>query len=361
MTRSPQACAPAWFLMALVGACSEAPPPVRPLLRVGIVVATVSEYAPDIVLTGEVMARVSSDLSFRVGGRVLERKVEVGEHVSAAQVLAILDPEEQQASVASAEADVASAEAKLRQATATFERQKTLIGQGFTTRREYDQAEQDIRTTRAALEGARAQLATARDQLDQTTLRAGAAGIITGRSVEAGQVVQSAQTVYTLAQDGPRDAVFTVYESIFVREPADSTITVALLSDPNVAGQARLREVSPVVDPQAGTVRVKFDIVDPPAAMTLGAALAGVGRFKPQRLVLLPWDALSSRDGRPAIWVVDGARKTVSLRSIAVEGYEVGRIVVREGVEDGQMVVTRGQQLLRPGQVVEPVAAEGRS
>ena len=76
------------------------------------------------------------------------------------------------------------------------------------------------RTSQGALDGAKAQLGTAQDQSDQTVLKAGAAGFVTARVAEAGQVVQSGQTVYTLAQDGPRDAVFDVYEAFFVGEPA---------------------------------------------------------------------------------------------------------------------------------------------
>lgn len=340
----------------ILAACSEAPPPPRSALRVGVEVTAVTDYAPEIALTGEVAARVSSELSFRVGGRVLERRAEVGDRVAASQVLAVLDPEEQRANVTASEADVASAEAKVRQTTSTFERQKALIAQGFTTRRDYDQAEQELRTSQGSLEGARAQLGTARDGLDQTVLRPDAAGIITARSVEGGQVVQSAQTVYTLAQDGPRDAVFFVYESIFVREPSAPTIEVALVADPAVRALARIREVSPAVDTATGTVRVKFDIIDPPVGMTLGAAVVGRGRFTPERRIGLSWNVLSSRDGKPAVWIVDAGTKAVSLRPITIEAYDVERIVVRDGLDDGQMVVTRGQHLLHPGQVVEPVA-----
>ena len=83
--------------------------------------------------------------------------------------------------------------------------------------------------------------------------------------------------------------------------------------------------------------------------------MTGFGRFKAQKRIVLPWSALSSRDGKAAIWLVDQASKAVSLRPITVEAYEAERIVVRDGIEPGQMVVSRGQQLLRPGQVVDPV------
>ncbi|MBR0643289.1 efflux RND transporter periplasmic adaptor subunit [Roseomonas hellenica] len=343
------------FATGLLSACGEDAAPQPPPLRVAVQTVQRSEYSPSVSLTGEVVARVTSELSFRTGGRVLDRKVEIGDHVTPDQVLATLDPQEQQANVTAAEAGVQAAEAQLRQATSAFDRQRTLLAQGFTTRRDYDQAEEALRTAQGRLDAARAELGTAQDLLGQTTLRAGMAGIITARNVEAGQVVQAAQTVYTLAQDGPRDAIFNVYESIFVHEPTSQEIRVALVADPAVTGVARIREVSPVVDPAGGTVRVRLEIVDPPPAMTLGAALVGTGQFRPRQVIMLPWSALSSEGGQPAVWVVDPAARAVSLRRIAVEAYEVEQILVREGLEPDQVVVTRGQQLLHPGQVVDPV------
>ena len=349
----------AWALCAavLLTSCGPDAPTPPPSLRVIVEVARMSDQALVVSLTGDVAARVTSELSFRVGGQILERGAEVGDHVTAGQVLATLDPQEQQANAAAAQANVEAGEAQVRQAASAFERQKGLIGQGFTTRREYDQAEAALRTAQATLESAKAQLGTARDQLDQTTLRATAAGILTARKAEAGEVVQAAQTVYILARDGPRDAVFNVYESIFTRERTNEPIRVALVSDPKIERTARMREISPVVDPSTGTVRVKFEIDDPLPEMTLGAPVIGSGRFKTRSVIALPWTALSTDGGQPAVWVVDPAIRSVSLRRVEIEAHEAGRILVRQGLEPGQIVVSRGQQLLRPGQVVDPVPA----
>lgn len=346
----------AWGLLALsLAACDQAAPPEQRAAEVGVEAATVSAYSPTVALTGEIAARVTSELSFRVSGRLVERKVEVGDHVTADQVLATIDPVEQRANLSAAQASVDAADAKLRQAVSTFERQQSLIRQGFTTRREYDQAEEDLRAAQGNVAAAKALLGTAQDDLSQTVLKAGAPGIITARSAEAGEVVQSAQTVYSLAQDGPRDAVFYVYETIFLQEPVGGAISVSLVSDPKVAANARLREVSPVVDAASGTVKVKFEIADPPPAMALGAAVSGTGQFKSKPVIFLPWSALSSDEGKPAVWVVDPASRAASLRRIVVGGYEVGRIVVRDGLAAGQLVVSRGQQLLSPNQIVTPI------
>ena len=314
--------------------------------------ATLTDYAPTVRLTGEVRARVESDLSFRVGGRITERLVNVGDHVTADQVLARLDPQQQQATVTAAEAAVQSAEAVLRQATSSYERQKALLAQGYTTKREHDQAQEASRTAQAALDTARAQLGTARNHLSDTVLKAGVPGVITARNAETGQVVQVAQSVFAIAQDGARDAVFNVYESIFTHELANPAIELTLVSDPAVKATGTVREISPTVDRATGTVRAKVAIEHPPAAMTLGSAVIGEGRFQPRKLVVLPWSALSSANGQPAVWIVDARSKTVSLRPIAIERYETGKVAVREGLQPGEVVVTGGAQFLRPQQIV---------
>jgi membrane fusion protein, multidrug efflux system len=336
----------------------ESRPPSLPTM-VQVETVSLADYAPTVRLTGEIRAKVESDLSFRVAGRISERLVDVGDHVAADQILATLDPQQQQATVTAAEAAVQAAQAVLREATSTYERQKALLVQGFTTKRDYDQAQEAYRTAQAALDTANAQLGTARDHLSDTVLRAGVAGVITARKAETGQVVQSAQTVYSIAQDGPRDAVFQVYESIFTHEPAEPSVALTLLSDPTVRANGSVRQISPTVDPVSGTVRVKVGIENPPAAMTLGAAVVGEGHFQPRKVVTVPYSALSSEKGHPAVWTVDPHTRAVSLKPIAIEGYETGRVIVRQGLEPGEAVVTGGAQFLRPRQVV--AFAEGAS
>ncbi len=68
--------------------------------------------------------------------------------------------------------------------------------------------------------------------------------------------------------------------------------------------------------------------------------------------MVIPWNALASENGEPAVWIVDPQTKAVSLKPITVEAYETGTIVVRSGIQPGDTVVTGGAQLLRPDQVV---------
>ncbi|NLS71674.1 MULTISPECIES: efflux RND transporter periplasmic adaptor subunit [Bradyrhizobium] len=305
-----------------------------------------------LTLTGEIQARFRADLSFRVSGRVVARTVDVGAHVNKGDVLARLEPAEQQADVDAATAAVASAEAQLRVAKATFERQKALIASGFTTRTVYDQAQEGLRTAEGVLEAAKAQLGTSKDALGYAVLRAEADGVITARNLEVGQVVPAAQPVFSLAQDGERDAVFEVYESVFLGETDSRRITLALVSDPAVTATGEVREISPSIDAKSSTIRVKVSIDNPPAAMTLGSAVAGTVKTKAQKDITLPWSALMAAGRRPAVWTVDPKTKTASLKSVTVGAYEAGQVLIKAGLEPGERVVVDGGKLLSVGQSV---------
>jgi RND family efflux transporter MFP subunit len=348
-------------LIALgLSACDKAAAPrgQEPLL-IQAQAVRFENHSVTIALTGEVRARVQTDLSFRVSGRVIERIVDVGQHVEADTVLARIDPSEQKADLDSANAGVDAAEAQLKQTSSAFDRQKSLLASGFATKAAYDQAEQAFRTAQGSLTEARAQAGTARDALSFTELRAGKPGTITARSIEIGQVAQAAQAAFTLAQDGPRDVVVNVYESIFFHKPASDTADVALASDPRVHALARVREVAPAVDGKNGTVRVKMGIEDAPAAMSLGSAVVVTGQTESRPSAVLPWSAIADAAGMPAVWVVDPDTKVVSLRPVEVDAFEKEKLVVKSGLKQGELVVTEGGKLLRPGQVVSVATESG--
>jgi membrane fusion protein, multidrug efflux system len=309
-----------------------------------------------VTLTGEIQARFRADLSFRVSGRVLARYVDVGAHVQTGEVLAVLDPAEQEADVDAATAAVLAAESQLRVAKVTFERQKALIASGFTTRTVYDQAQEGLRTAEGVLEAAKAQLGTSKDALGYTALRAEAAGVVTARNLEVGQVVQAAQPVFSLAQDGERDAVFEVYEAILFGDLGDSRVSLALVSDADVTASGYVREVSPAIDAKSSTIRVKVSIQDPAAAMTLGSAVAGTVKAKAQSQIALPWSALMAAGSKPAVWTVDPATKTAALKPVTIGGYEAREVLIKAGLQPGERVVIDGGKLLSVGQ---PVTYEG--
>jgi RND family efflux transporter MFP subunit len=173
--------------------------------------------------------------------------------------------------------------------------------------------------------------------------------------------VQSAQSVFTLAQDGERDAIFDVPESAFFGDVEMETggVSLTLVSDPDVTAVGTVREISPAVDPKSLTVRVKVAIRNPPAAITLGSAIAGTAPTKAATQIALPWTALMARGSKPAVWIVDPKTKTALLKPVLVAAYAAGEVLIKGGIEAGERVVVDGGKLLSSGQPV--TYAEDRS
>ncbi|KQY32886.1 acriflavin resistance protein [Rhizobium sp. Root483D2] len=317
--------------------------------------AEFADHRQTVTLTGEVVAHVQTNLSFRVSGQITEWLADVGSHVTAGEVLARIDPSEQKADVEAAEAAVRAAEAQVRQASSAFERQKSLLAKNSTTQETFDQAQTALQTAQGSLDSSKALLGTSRDALSYTELKADADGIITVRNAETGQVVQAAQTMFSVARDGPRDAIFDVYESLLFEKPSEPKIQLSLVSDPSVKTEGVISEVSPTMDTATGTVRVKIAMDTTPDRMTLGAPVIGFASSKPAKLINLPWTSLSALDGQPAVWVVDGKDGTVSRKPVKVASYETGRVLISEGIEKGENVVVEGAKMLRPGQSVDVI------
>ncbi|AYG63861.1 efflux RND transporter periplasmic adaptor subunit [Rhizobium jaguaris] len=319
--------------------------------NVETVVAKVAPVVETSAITGEISARVESDLSFRVSGRIVERLVDVGSSVKEGQVLARMDAEEQKADLDVATANLQSTLAQQTQAQLAFDRQQNLFKTQVTTRAALDQAQEALLTAQGSVKSAQAQLDTAQDALSYTELRADADGVITARNAEVGQVAQAAQLIFTLAHDGPRDAVFNVFESLYLGRNLENKVAVSLLSAPSHKAEASVREISPTIDSSTGTIRVKVGLEGAPD-MQLGAPVVGLFRSVARDAIELPWSAMTSKSGQPAVWIIDPTSSSVSLRQIDVSGYETGRFAVRAGVSPGEIVVVDGAKFLRPGQAV---------
>jgi membrane fusion protein, multidrug efflux system len=134
-------------------------------------------------------------------------------------------------------------------------------------------------------------------------------------------------------------------------------VQIVLTDDPNVRATGRVREVSPQADPATRTFQVKVGITDPPEAMRLGSTVSGRIQLAAPPGVEVPASALTEANGRPAVWVVDPQSQTVSLRNVDVARYDPASVVISQGLESGEVVVTAGVQVLRPGQKVRLLGA----
>jgi membrane fusion protein, multidrug efflux system len=345
------------LIVATVTGCDKPAPPISQARPVRTVTVERGAEGETVSLTGYVRAKDQVNLAFRLDGRMIERPVNVGDVLKAGQVVAKLDPQIQQNGLNTAQANLASAEAVMVQARLTFGRQQQLVKDGWTSRANFDEARQKLETTQGLVDAAQAQVRTAHEQLSYTVLSADAPGVVTAKGAEPGEVVRAGQMIVQVARQGGRDAVFDVPEQLTRTGPRDPLVQIALTNDPTVRATGRVREVSPQADSATRTWQVKVGIIDPPQGMELGSTVTGSIKLSAPPGVEIPASALTEANGNPAVWVVDPQSQTVSLRSVDVSRYDPATVVISQGLETGEVVVSAGVQVLRPGQKVRLLGA----
>ena len=346
-------------LLLLVSGCkpeteAKAPPP-RP---VRTVIAQKGALGQSFTLTGQIQAEKEVPLGFRIGGRIIQRSVDVGARVTPEQVLAKLDPQNELNSLRSARAALSVAQGRLDQDSNQFQRQETLLARGFTTRVLFDQAQQALRTSRAAVDDAKAQLEIAEDRVGYTELKAGVTGTVTARGAESGEVVQAGQMVFTVARNAGWDAVFDVPANLMRLADENDKVIIALTDDPSVKATGRVRQVDPQADPVTRTFKVRVAVNEPPAAMRLGATVSGRVDLDEGQGVSVPASALTASDNSASVWIVDPATMTVAMKPVEILRFDPGTVVISGGLDGGEIVVTAGVQALHPGQKVRLLGAQ---
>ena len=162
---------------------------VRPVRTVTVAKRDVGET---VSYTGRIEAENETRLSFRIGGRMVERRANVGDQVEPGQVVARLEPQNELNALRSAQAAVAAAQAQFNEAQSNYDRQKFLVSRDIASRAQYERAEQTRKTAQAQLNSAQAQLKTAQDQVGDTELKADAGGVVIATAAEPGEVVRPA-------------------------------------------------------------------------------------------------------------------------------------------------------------------------
>jgi len=342
------------YLLALTGAAFLMAGPIQAeqALPVETVQITPQPGMETLSLAGQIIARDEVGLSFPMGGRIMSILVREGDHVQKGQELARLESVQQEQAMRGAEAALNAAQADLFQVKEEFERQEVFLARGASTRIRRDEAERFYRIAEAGVERAQADLNRARKTYEDTFLRASEDGIITARLADPGEVIAGANPVLKLALGAAMDAVFDAPESLPTRIPANLPISLTLLDNPDVTFQGHVRKVSPLVDPRRGTIVVSIGVDTPPKQVSYGAAVRiGIDIPHPAQIIV-PYSALSASGALPAVWLVDADTLRVTLTPITILRYSDGEIIVSEGLEAGNIVVTNGAQLLYPGRLV---------
>ncbi len=347
----------ALLVVFFLAGCSKpdaTPEPVRAVRTMTLASDSAGGHAE---FAAEVKARTESRLGFRIGGKIAQRKVNLGDSVKAGQVLAQLDPQDMQLSQQAARAAMTAAQVNQDQAVADFKRFRELKEQGFISAAELERRETTLKAAQAGFDQARAQSSMQGNQAGYSTLLADAPGVITGVEGEPGMVVAAGTWVVRLAHDGPRDVVFAVPEDkvplIKALAAQPGAFKVRLWGDKGETLPATIREIGASADPVTRTFSVKADI-GAAAAVALGqTATVLVELPRTAGVTKLPLSALKEEQGRSVVWLVDRSTMTVKLQAVQVAGADGNDAVISAGLAPGQVVVTAGVHVLSPGQKVK--------
>ncbi|WP_439816948.1 efflux RND transporter periplasmic adaptor subunit [Zavarzinia sp. CC-PAN008] len=337
--------------LGLLAACDQSQadiPQLPPLVRTAMV-----EAGPGLVraYTGTVRARTESDLGFRVGGKITERLVDLGQTVRRGQVLARLDATDLRLQAAAADAAIASARAQAARARADETRLSGLVERGAVSAQAFDQVRAARLAADAALTAAQSQAETSRNQARYAALVADADGVVMQVMAEPGQVVTAGQPVVRLARAGAREAVVAVPETQRGSVPAQATARLYGAEDRPIA--ATLRELSAAADPGMRTYEARYTLADQGEAAALGATITIEVPGDPHAgETQVPIGALYDPGTGPGVWIVDAAAAKVSFRPVTVARLGEETAQVAGGLAPGEMVVALGSHLLREGEEV---------
>ena len=326
---------------------TETQEPIRPVLS-----TVVEPTAPgSTAAVGSVEPRYKTDLSFRVLGRLTARPVNVGDLVEQQEIVGAIDSTALELAVRSAKAELSRSQAQLANASATEERQRTLIATNTTSRETLDNAVQVRAGAEASVARAQANLTKAIEQLGYAQVKADFAGVVTAVAADVGQVVSPGQTVVTVARPDIREAVVDIGPDFPVplQVGLPFTVSLQLLNAIQVGGQ--IREIAPQADPVTRTQRVRIALNDPPSSFRLGATVTARLASDQRSILRVPESAVLSKDGENFVWVVDLPASTVSLRKVGVFRND-GGIQVTAGLEAPTRIVTAGIHSLKHGQQV---------
>ncbi|MCA1857150.1 efflux RND transporter periplasmic adaptor subunit [Massilia oculi] len=345
-----------------------------------------------VVATGRVAAVSRAEVGSAVTGVLVERRVREGDRVRPGDVLAVLRADELDAAVREAEAALAElrqstrpqaqaslreAEARLAQAGREAARRRELFRQQMITREAMEQAVQAETVARSALEqarlaarslaegspgeaAARARLASARAQLEKTTIRAEVAGTVLSRNAEPGDLVQPGRVLFEIARDGDTEILVPVDEkNLEVLALGQPAMCVAD-AFPRRPFPARLGFIAPAVDPQRGSADVRLAVDPVPGFLRQGMTVSvNIETGRRARALVVPNDALARTDGDDsddsALWVVVDGRAERRRVKLGLRGLASTEVV--SGLRAGDWVLADASAGVEAGQRVRPVAA----
>lgn len=304
---------------------------------------------------GEVRSRIETPLSFRVVGKLLERKVDVGDPVRKGQLLAVLDGNDYRLAVQTVKAQLTAAQTDSNFLRKDLARYRELLTQQVISPPEFERHETAYTTARERTAALEAQLGQALNQLTYTELHADRDGVVTALAVEAGQVLATGQAVVTLAQLDEKEIHFDVPEHRLSEIQHQQDINVSLWAVDKRRLKAKIREIASAADPASRTYRVKATLLEGMDSAQLGMTATVHIATNTSTRIAIPLSAVytpQNQPDHPSVWLVDEQAATVKSVPVRLGETLAGERIAVEGLAAGQLLVSAGVQRLAEGQAV---------
>ena len=356
-------------LGALAMACGKEAPPPPPPVPVQIM-AVGSRDVPVIAeFTGEVRGAEDVQVMARVAGFLQEQAYREGELVKKGDLLFVIDPKPYEAAVSQARAAVAEAQAMLTRATVQVNRLRPLAAQNAVSQQDLDNAVASEAGSKAALEGAQAQLEKAQLDLGYTRVTSPMDGLAGLRQIDLGTYVGAPQpTVLTVvSRINPIRFDFGIAESEYLALARDATPETRrqrrndlhlVLADGTVFPETgRVTVVGRGVDPTTGTLPIQAEFPNPGGVLRPGQfARIRVPLRIERSAVVVPQRAIQELQGTYSVAVVN-PDSTIEIRPVKVTHRVGNEWVVGSGLTPGERIVVEGLQKVRQGAKVAPAEA----
>jgi RND family efflux transporter MFP subunit len=339
-------------------ACREEPPPVPERIR-AIKTITVSEVATGKLrdFSGVVEAADSSSISFEVAGNVQKVKVDVGDRITKGQVLATLDPEPYQLTVAEIKAELVKARDNVTKTEAEYNRQKRIFEQGAGAERRVEVAEFNYKAAKSAVDFQIARLNNAKRDLNRTVMRAPFNGAIANRYIDAFNEVARGQKCFDIFEFTGMEVAISIPEDAIdeIQMKQKGDIRFPVFADRTYHGQ--VTEISKVAG-TANAFPIKLTIEDPDQrirpGMTARVTLL-LGGDDEKAAYRIPLSAIAQRGDttKGFIFVYDPNTSTVKKTQVESGSVRDNDAVIIGGVKTGDIVAVAGVSFLEDGQKVK--------
>jgi len=342
----------------MLTACEKTHEPIHPPRPALVMIVGKTDSQQGMVLVGEVKSRFESNQGFRIDGKIIERKVDVGSMVKKGQVIARLDSSDANLNSASASADVLMAEANYSLAKAEVERQRILYEKKFISASALDLREAELKTSAAKVSQVKAHAAILSNQSRYTSLLADREGVVTQITAEPGQVVKAGAMIVQVVDTNQIEVLVAVPESRMEKFKVGSAVTIRLWANREKIYQGKVREIAPAANSATRAFDIRVTIVNADAAvklgMTAGVRFAKDEQSTTQALYTIPTSALTQINGKKIVWVIDKTGVAHPREVLAGQFTEQG-VLISSGLKAGEMVAIAGVHTLISGQKVKPV------